>query len=112
MEKNKPARRDFIKLSALALGGFTVAPLAGIAQKTARPIIAIGPGDKKLRIVCVAPIPATLNSAAAALWQSTAPPGTKLPFYTSPGARQATPPKLILKWPHYAQKKLKLPAKY
>ena len=48
MEKNKPARRDFIKLSALALGGLTVAPLAGLAQKTARPIIAIGPGDKKL----------------------------------------------------------------
>ena len=42
MEKNKPARRDFIKLSALALGGLAVAPAA--AQNEL---------DKKLNILCL-----------------------------------------------------------
>src|ERR1700733_15401317 len=42
MKNNKPARRDFIKLSALALGGLTVAPLAA----------APGKPDKKLNILC------------------------------------------------------------
>jgi LmbE family N-acetylglucosaminyl deacetylase len=53
MEKNKPARRNFIKLSALALGGLAMAPIAAKAQKTAKQFIVIGPADKKLRIVCV-----------------------------------------------------------
>lgn len=52
MEKNKSARRDFMKLSALALGGLTIAPFAGIAQKTTIVIKPIGPDDKKLHIVC------------------------------------------------------------
>src|ERR1700733_6506579 len=43
MKNNKPARRDFIKLSALALGGLTVAPLAA----------APGKPDKKLNILCL-----------------------------------------------------------
>jgi LmbE family N-acetylglucosaminyl deacetylase len=42
MKKTNPARRDFIKLSALALGGVAIAPVAGIASDT-----------KKLRIVCL-----------------------------------------------------------
>ena len=52
MEKNKPARRDFIKLSALALGGLTIAPFTGATQKTAKVIKPMGPGDKRLHIVC------------------------------------------------------------
>src|SRR5580698_5760396 len=52
MEKNKPARRDFIKLSALALGGLAIAPVAAKAQKPVK-VITIIPADKKLRIVCV-----------------------------------------------------------
>src|SRR5258708_39419535 len=43
MEKNKPARRDFIKQSAMALGGLAIAPMTAIAKN---------PGDKKLHIVC------------------------------------------------------------
>jgi LmbE family N-acetylglucosaminyl deacetylase len=43
MEKNKPARRDFIKQSAMALGGLAVAPMTAIAKN---------PSDKKLHIVC------------------------------------------------------------
>jgi LmbE family N-acetylglucosaminyl deacetylase len=43
MEKKNPARRDFIKLSALALGGLSIAPVAATAA---------GP-DKKLNILCL-----------------------------------------------------------
>jgi LmbE family N-acetylglucosaminyl deacetylase len=47
MEKNIAARRDFIKLSALALGGIAVAPVAmGVPHNSE--IIT----DKKLHIVC------------------------------------------------------------
>ena len=42
MKKPNPARRDFIKLSALAMGGVAIAPITGIASDT-----------KKLRIVCL-----------------------------------------------------------
>jgi LmbE family N-acetylglucosaminyl deacetylase len=42
MKKSNPARRDFIKLSALAMGGVAIAPITGIASDT-----------KKLRIVCL-----------------------------------------------------------
>ncbi len=41
MKKTNPARRDFIKLSALALGGVAIAPVTAIASD-----------NKKLRIVC------------------------------------------------------------
>ncbi len=43
MEKNQPARRDFIKLSALALGGLSIAPAATAAIKA----------DKRLNILCL-----------------------------------------------------------
>src|ERR1700760_1759415 len=42
MKKTNPARRDFIKLSALAMGGIAVAPVTAIASD-----------NKKLRIVCL-----------------------------------------------------------
>jgi LmbE family N-acetylglucosaminyl deacetylase len=53
MQKNKPARRDFIKMSALALGGLTIAPLAGADAKPVKPLKQIGAADKKLNIVCL-----------------------------------------------------------
>ena len=49
MKKNNPARRDFIKLSAMALGGVAMAPIASAAAE--KP--ATSPADKKLNIVCV-----------------------------------------------------------
>ncbi len=49
MEKKKPARRDFIKRSAMALGGIAIAPMTGMAHKTAKSNAA----DKKLHIVCL-----------------------------------------------------------
>jgi LmbE family N-acetylglucosaminyl deacetylase len=49
MEKRKPARRDFIKLSAMALGGIAIAPVA----KASGLIMAAGNDDKKLKIICV-----------------------------------------------------------
>jgi LmbE family N-acetylglucosaminyl deacetylase len=52
MEKNKSERRDFIKLSAMALGGMAIAPMPGTAKQTG-PIPAEVHVDKKLRIVCV-----------------------------------------------------------
>ena len=52
MEKHKSARRDFIKLSALALGGVAVAPAIGEAHPVSK-FISINPDDKKLNIVCV-----------------------------------------------------------
>src|SRR5471032_2345894 len=45
MEKDQPARRDFIKLSALAMGGLAISPIIATAKGT--------PADKKLHIVCV-----------------------------------------------------------
>jgi len=43
MEKNKPARRDFIKQSAMALGALSIVPVTANAKN---------PVDKKLHIVC------------------------------------------------------------
>ena len=53
MEKNKPARRDFIKLSALALGGLTIAPMTRADAKPIKPLKQISTGDKRLNIVCL-----------------------------------------------------------
>ena len=50
MKKNKSARRSFIKLSAMGLGSFAIAPVAAAAQKTFTPV---NPGYKKLHIICV-----------------------------------------------------------
>jgi LmbE family N-acetylglucosaminyl deacetylase len=49
MKKTDPARRDFIKLSAMALGSVAVAPITAIASENT----AIKQADKKLNIVCV-----------------------------------------------------------
>lgn len=49
MEKTNPARRDFIKLSAMALGGVAMAPIASADANAP----AVNPTDKKLNIVCV-----------------------------------------------------------
>ncbi|HEY4195225.1 MAG TPA: PIG-L deacetylase family protein [Mucilaginibacter sp.] len=48
MKKPNPARRDFIKLSALAMGGLAISPVAGIAKPASE-----DPDIKKLRILCV-----------------------------------------------------------
>jgi LmbE family N-acetylglucosaminyl deacetylase len=51
MKKN-PARRDFVKLSALALAGLAIRPEA--TRAASRPsLIDIKPADKKLNIVCL-----------------------------------------------------------
>ncbi|MEP7228696.1 MAG: PIG-L deacetylase family protein [Ginsengibacter sp.] len=47
MKKNKSARRDFIKLSAMGLGGLTINPIAGLKNA---PVLH---SNEKLRIVCV-----------------------------------------------------------
>ena len=52
MEKRKPARRDFIKLSAMALGGVVLAPAIGESHQPSK-FISIEPDDKKLNIICV-----------------------------------------------------------
>src|ERR1700712_5043542 len=52
MEKHKSARRDFIKHSALALGGVAFAPIIAEAH-LAKKFISINPDDKKLNIVCL-----------------------------------------------------------
>src|SRR5450755_2508102 len=44
MKKNKPARRDFIKLSAIGLGSLAVTPFSNEPGKQE---------EKKLRILCV-----------------------------------------------------------
>jgi LmbE family N-acetylglucosaminyl deacetylase len=53
MKKDKSVRRDFIKLSAMALGGVAIAPFAVAAQKTSGLITQAGAGAQKLNIVCV-----------------------------------------------------------
>ena len=45
--KNKSARRNFIKLSAMGLGGLAINPITGEAQDKSKPV------NKKLRIICV-----------------------------------------------------------
>jgi LmbE family N-acetylglucosaminyl deacetylase len=52
MKKTNPARRDFIKLSALALGGVAIAPVVG-TSKTSRSASSAKANAQKLRIVCV-----------------------------------------------------------
>jgi LmbE family N-acetylglucosaminyl deacetylase len=49
MKNNKPARRDFIKLSAMALGGAIISPVV----KASDLIPPAGAGDKKLKIICI-----------------------------------------------------------
>ena len=51
MQKKKSARRDFIKLSAMGLGGFAVTPFDGI-KETSTLNTAVTSG-KNLHIVCV-----------------------------------------------------------
>lgn len=48
MEKSNPGRRDFIRLSGLALGGLAVAPAVGVAGRPKAEAI-----EKKLSIVCL-----------------------------------------------------------
>jgi LmbE family N-acetylglucosaminyl deacetylase len=50
MKKNNPARRDFIKLSAMTLSGLAIAPAALATAKTVKPV---NQEDKKLNIICV-----------------------------------------------------------
>jgi LmbE family N-acetylglucosaminyl deacetylase len=53
MEKDKTARRDFLKLSGLALGGIALMP-AAITAKTKPGLMAIPNADeKKLNIICL-----------------------------------------------------------
>ena len=52
--KKTPARRDFIKLSALALGGLAFGPgLANGKPKNTHTLAKIAQGDEKLNIVCL-----------------------------------------------------------
>jgi len=53
MKKNKTARRDFLKLSGMALGGIVLTPL--VADAKARPGLMAIPqaDDKKLSIICL-----------------------------------------------------------
>jgi LmbE family N-acetylglucosaminyl deacetylase len=52
MKKDNPQRREFIKLSAMALGGLTLAPIAGVAQQTSALTNAKKSVDRKLNIIC------------------------------------------------------------
>jgi len=53
MKKNSD-RRDFIRLSALALGGFALTPsIASAVEKQSKSLIDIKPDSKKLDIVCL-----------------------------------------------------------
>jgi len=52
--KKTAARRDFIKLSALALGGLALGPASAKAEvKIGLPLPNLEAGDKKLNIVCL-----------------------------------------------------------
>lgn len=52
MEKQNSARRDFLKMSALAATGAVLAPLSPQAHEPLK-FIPISPADKKLNIVCI-----------------------------------------------------------
>lgn len=51
MQKKKPQRRDFIKLSAMGLGGLAISPITGTKETSILNTV-VSPG-KKLNIVCV-----------------------------------------------------------
>lgn len=54
MKKSSPERREFIRLSALALGGIALAPATGTAaEKKPGLVRSIPPADKKLHVVCL-----------------------------------------------------------
>jgi LmbE family N-acetylglucosaminyl deacetylase len=53
MQKKESARRDFIKLSAMGLGGLAIPPIAGATHEIYELNTAVSPDDKKLHIVCV-----------------------------------------------------------
>jgi LmbE family N-acetylglucosaminyl deacetylase len=52
MKKNLTARRNFLKLSAMGITSFTIAPFADAMQETA-PLKNAGSANNKLQIVCV-----------------------------------------------------------
>ena len=52
MGKDKPVRRDFIRLSAMALGGVAITPVLAEARQSSK-LIRIVPDDKKLNILCL-----------------------------------------------------------
>jgi hypothetical protein len=52
MKKTNPARRDFIKLSAMALGGVAIAPIVHAAPKISKSDIE-STNDRKLHVVCL-----------------------------------------------------------
>src|ERR1700712_398239 len=53
MQKNKPARRDFIKLSAGGLGSLALTPFASAVAQPSLLNAAVSSADIKLKIVCV-----------------------------------------------------------
>src|SRR5436190_21581888 len=53
MKKNETARRHFIRLSAMGLGSFAIAPFDTAEQEISKPNPAIPAINKKLKIICV-----------------------------------------------------------
>ena len=91
MEKNKPARRDFIKLSALALGGLSIAPAAATRAKA----------DKKLNILCLGAHPGDPEFGCGGTMARYSEAGHKVTFlYSYPRrGKPATQKRPMPKWP-------------
>jgi LmbE family N-acetylglucosaminyl deacetylase len=53
MKKNKTARRDFLKLSAMSISSLAIAPAAGAIQESMLMNTVTNKADKKMQIVCV-----------------------------------------------------------
>src|ERR1700694_2449791 len=53
MKKNKTARRDFIKLSAIGISSLAITPVAGAMLETMGINKATAKADRKLQIVCL-----------------------------------------------------------
>ena len=101
MEKNKPARRDFIKLSAMALGGAAISPV--VKASDFKPA---GKEDKKLKIICVGAHPGDPEFGCGGTMAKYSDAGHKVTFlYLTPAAKPATPIKPITKWRHCAPRK-------
>ena len=111
MKKNKSARRDFIKLSAMGLGGLAIAPIAGAAQETSKLITAVSPDDKKLHIVCVGAHPGDPEFGCGGTMAKYSDAGHQVTFLYLTRARQVIRINHIPKWLHCVQKKQKLPAR-
>ena len=106
MEKHKSARRDFIKMSALAFGGVAISPAIGVAHQATK-FIPINPEEKKLNIVCVGAHPGDPEFGCGGTMAKYSDAGHQVTFLYLTRGEASDPKKLMRKWQHCEPKRQK-----